>query len=98
MATKTNDTERRSQVAEACLDFGSNLLRARTSSVTPDDAQNAVKDLFSWFSSHDAFSDGNVGIATHSLDFGGQLLEARKTSTVQEAIDAIQDLYLHLSS
>lgn len=97
MATGISETERRSKVAEACLDFGSHLLRIRTSSMTPDDAQDAVKELFEWFTSHDAFSSANAGIAIHAISFGEQLLESRKTATLQEAMEAIQNLYSEMS-
>ena len=96
MATKVS-AENRSKLAEACLDFGSHILRVRLSSVTPDEAQGRVKDLFDWFAAHDGFTSGNTGIAIHAIDFGEELLESRKTSTIQEAIDAIQNLYSGLS-
>ena len=96
MAIKNTEAERRSQVAEACLDFGSQLLRLRVSSVTPADAQGVVKKLFDWFTSHDGFSEANAGIAIHSISFGEKLLESRKTTTVDEAVETIQKLYLDL--
>jgi len=97
MATKTSDAERRSRVAETCVDFGGDLLRLRLSSMTPDDAQQAVQDLFSWFEEHDAFTEGNVGIAVHAIAFGRQLLDSRKTATLEEAVEAIQNLYSGLA-
>jgi hypothetical protein len=95
MAVKNSSN--RSKVAEACLDFGSHLLRVRLSSVTPDEIQSVVKDLFSWFESKDAFLPQNTGIALAALRFGEELLEARKTATVDEAVAAIQDLYSDLT-
>ncbi len=97
MASATSEAERRSKVAEACLDFGSHLLNVRLSTMTPDDAQSIIKELFEWFTSHNAFSPGNTGIAIHAISFGEQLLESRKTATVQEAVEAIQNLYLEMS-
>jgi len=97
MASKGSELERRSKVAEACLDFGGHLLRVRTSSITPEDAQAAVRDLFEWLESKDAFTEANSGIAIHAIGFGEQLLEARKTVSVTEAIEAIQELYAELS-
>ena len=89
--------ENRSKVAEACLDFGSHLLSARSSSVTPDEAQRQVKDLFAWFAAHDAFTPGNVGIAIHAIQFGEELLSSRKTATVEDSIAAIQQLFTDLA-
>lgn len=94
---KTTSTERRSKVAEACLSFGGDLLKARTSSVSSDDAQESVKDLFRWFESQDAFSEGNYGIAIHAVEFGAEVLRNRKTATVEEAIEAIQGIYKELA-
>ena len=96
MATKTKSPEFRSKVAEACLDFGAHLLRVRLSSVSSNDAQDAVKELFDWFASNNAFDPANAGIAIHAIDFGKDLLETRKTATVQEAVDAVQTLYSSL--
>ncbi len=95
---KTSDIERRSKIAEACLDFGTHLLDVRISSITPIEARNYVKELFDWFASQDAFTEVNSGIAIHSIQFGEQLLTFRKTTTVQEAIDAIQQLFKDLSA
>ncbi len=97
MATKTTDAERRSKVAEACIDFGSHLLRVRISSATPNDAREAARDLFNWFENHDAFTEGNVGIALHAITFGSNLLESRKTATLGDSIDAIQVLFEDLA-
>jgi hypothetical protein len=98
MATTRNlEAERRSKVAEACLEFGSDLLRARTSSVTPDDAQNVVKELFTWFEAEEAFKEGNFGIAIRSLEFGTEMLKARKTTTLDETVAAVQKLYRDLA-
>jgi len=98
MTSKNTDLERRSKVAEACLDFGAHLLRVRTSSVTADDAKSVVKDLFEWFASQNAFSEANTGIAIHAIGFGEQLLESRKSATLDEATEAIQKLYVDLSA
>ncbi len=84
-------------VAQACISFGSHLLSIRQSSMTADDAQENVKSLFDWFSEHDAFSNSNAGIAIEAIEFGKQLLESRKTSTVNEAVEAIQSLYNDLA-
>lgn len=96
MTTKLSDSEMRSQVAQACMDFGTHLLRVRLSSVTPDDAQTAVQDLFEWFQEENAFTVGNYGIAMKAIDFGEEMLSSRKTLTVTEAIEAIQKLYKSL--
>jgi hypothetical protein len=98
MAAKTTEAERRSKVAEACLDFGSKILENRRSSVTPDDVQRTVKELFAWFESHDGFEEANFGIAVHTIEFGKNLLESRKTATIQDALDAIRKLYSDLRS
>ena len=98
MASKTTETQRRSDIAKACLDFGSHLLNVRISSVTADDAQRHVADLFDWFASHDAFTEANAEIAIHAIQFGEQLLATRKTATVQEAIEAIQQLFGDLAA
>jgi len=79
------------------MDFGSQLLRIRLSSVTPDDARAAVTDLFEWFESRNAFTEGNSGIAVKAIDFGEEILTSRKTFTLQDAIDAIQKLYSDLA-
>ncbi len=97
MAAKTTEAERRSKVAEVCLDFGSHLLRVRISTVTASEAQELVKELFDWFASQNAFNEENFGIAIHAVQFGEELLASRKTATVPESIDAIQKLYLDLS-
>ena len=97
MATQASDAERRSRVAEACLDFGGDLLQLRLSTVTREDAQETAQDLFKWFESKDAFTTGNAGIAVHAIAFGRQLLEARRTSTVEEAIESIQNLFASLA-
>jgi len=97
VAAKASEKANRSRVAEACLDFGTHLLRIRTSSVTPSDAENSVTELFEWFEDNDAFTPQNTGIAVHAIDFGKELLESRKTSTVREASDAIQRLYSSLT-
>jgi hypothetical protein len=95
MAAKNSDN--RSKVAEACLDFGSHLLHVRLSSVTPDEIQSVVKDLFAWFESKDAFLPANTGIALGAIRFAEELLETRKTATVNEAVEAIRDLYSDLA-
>jgi len=97
MAAKTTEIERRSKVAEACVDFGTHLLKVRKISVTPDDAQRAVKELFEWFESHDALAEAGYGIAIHAITFGEELLESRKTVTVDDAVRAIQKMYLDLT-
>ncbi len=97
MPPRSLTANHRAAVANACLDFGSHLLRIRSSSVTPHDAQDAVKSLFDWFASNNAFIESNSSIAVHSLSLGKELLEFRKTTTPQEAIDAIEDLYSSLS-
>ena len=97
MPAKTNASERRSRVAEACIGFGKTVLQNRVSSASPEDVRNAVRDLFEWFESHDAFTEGNVGIAVRAVDFGGQLLESRKTATVEDAIAAIRQVFEDLS-
>ena len=97
MPSEINNGAWRSRIAEACLDFGSHLLQVRSSSVTLDDAQSAIKILFGWFASQDALKEANVGIAIHCIDFGKQLLETRKTVTLQEAIETIQGLFSDLS-
>ena len=98
MASKTTEAGYRSKVAEACLDFGSNLLNLRFSSVTPDEVQSYVKYLFDWFASHHAFTEANVEIAIHAIRFGEEILAARKNATIQEAIEAIQELFENLSA
>jgi hypothetical protein len=97
MPTKLSDSEMRSQVAQACMDFGTHLLRVRLSSVTPEDAQKAVTDLFGWFEAKNAFTDGNYTIAMKAIDFGEELLSSRKTLTLDDATGAIQKLYSDLS-
>lgn len=97
MPAKTSASERRSRVAEACIGFGKTILQNRVSSASPADVQNAVRDLFEWFEAHDAFTEGNAGIAVRAIDFGGQLLESRKTATVDESIAAVQQVYEDLS-
>ena len=96
MATKTTEVERRSNVAEACLHLGQELLRLRLSTVTAEDAQSAIRELFEWFESHDAFSEANARIAVHSVAFGEQLLESRKSATLSDVIQAIQRVYSDL--
>lgn len=97
MPPKNTAAENRSKVAVACLDFGSHLLGVRAGSVTSDDAQRSVKELFDWFAEHDAFTPGNAEIAIHAIDFGKELLTNRKTAIVQDAIDAIQRLFTDLA-
>jgi hypothetical protein len=97
MPTKTSSSERRSRVAESCIGFGRAILETRVSSASAQDAQEAVRDLFEWFKAHDAFTEGNVGIAVRAVEFGGQLLESRKTATVGDAIAAIQQIFEDLS-
>lgn len=96
MATKPSAAETRAKVAAACVDFGKTLLQTRVSSVTAGDARDAIRELFEWFEAHDAFTEGNAGIAIHAIAFGEQLLESRKTTTVNEATGAIQELYENL--
>jgi hypothetical protein len=96
MASKSTASEARAKVAQACLQFGRALLRVRQASVTGQDAQDAVLELFEWFSAHDALSPANASIAVESVGFGQELLDARKSSTTEEAIEAIQDLYSKL--
>ncbi len=98
MASQDTDLERRSKIAEACIDFGSHLFTVRVSSVTPDDIQSCVKDLFEWFEEHEAFTPGNSGIAIHAVGFGEQFLESRKTATVDDAVEAIRNLYKSLAN
>jgi hypothetical protein len=98
MATRTTEPERRAKVAEACLDFGGQLFRLRLSSVTAAEARVAVRDLFTWFAEHDGFIEGNFTIAIQCLGFAQALLEHRSSATVDEAIEAIHDLYTTLTA
>jgi len=93
MAAQTTEAQRRSKVAEACVDFGRQLLRSRPSSVTADDAQRIMRELFEWFETHGAFAEGNYGIAIRAVAFGEELLESRNTSTPDDAVKAIQGVY-----
>lgn len=97
MAPAPNNPEHRSKVAEACIVFGADILTLRPSSATPEEIQDWVKELFGWFEEHDAFTTGNHGIAIRATSFARELLESRKTATVDDALAAIRNLYLELS-
>lgn len=98
MAARTTEAERRAKVAEACLEFGSHLLRVRLSSVTSQEARAAVRDLFAWFADHGAFSEGSFTVAIQCVAFGRAQLEYRSSATVDEALESIRDLYASLTS
>ncbi len=84
-------------VAEACLDFGSNLLRVRLSSVTPAEAQAATRELYQWFAAHDGFADGKTRVAVQCVAFARSMLEYRMSATPQEAIRAAEELFEDLA-
>lgn len=94
---RTTEAERRAKVAEACLGYGTHLLKVRPASESAGDASAATKDLFNWFGAHNAFSEANHTIAVGCIDFGRHLLEFRRTTTPAEAMDAIEDLFESLA-
>lgn len=97
MAARTTEAERRAKVAEACLEFGADLLRTRLSSVTALEARAAARDLFAWFAEHDAFQDPNHLVAARCVAFARALLEHRASATAGEALESIRDLYAALA-
>ncbi|MCC7517600.1 MAG: hypothetical protein IT578_00275 [Verrucomicrobiae bacterium] len=97
MAARTTEAERRAKVAEACLEFGADLLRTRLSSVTAQDARAAARDLFAWFAAHDAFRNENHLVAARCVAFARALLEHRASASVGEALDSIRELYSALA-
>jgi hypothetical protein len=98
MPARTTEAERRAKVAEACLEFGADLLRTRLSSVTPEEARAAVRDLFAWFSDHGAFAGENHVVAAKCIGWARALLEHRASATVAEALGSIRDLYAALAA
>lgn len=98
MAARTTEAERRAKVAEACLEFGSHLLRVRLSSVTAQEARDAARDLFAWFADRDAFGEGNFTVAAQCVAFGRAQLEYRVSTSVEEALESIRELYTALTT